>query len=294
MFDPRFYTKAECCGSGWAVLDPYTFSVAPLPAYPSSQDWTIGHPSLAPDQLHWEALIQHASVEKRISSTVGTVSLKVFKGDMPHVQVYNLDASGQVAPSTILDVGANYGGVAVALAKLYSYARFVVLEPNPLLCRFLLWNLRRHGLTNRVWPLCAGAAPQIGEVLMQPCHEPWIGHLVNSCMNMAMRTFNASTEASSAAVVKVPTLVLREVLHGVGWTNLDLLKLDCEGCEWRAALDPAVWPAPSAAVGELHFNCADTSCWPPRAKGLHDRDNCSHAEEFGSLEEMWELVRRCG
>ena len=203
MFDPRFYTKAECCGSGWAVLDPYTFSVAPLPAYPSSQDWTIGHPSLAPDQLHWEALIQHASVEKRISSTVGTVSLKVFKGDMPHVQVYNLDASGQVAPSTILDVGANYGGVAVALAKLYSYARFVVLEPNPLLCRFLLWNLRRHGLTNRVWPLCAGAAPQIGEVLMQPCHEPWIGHLVNSCMNMAMRTFNASTEASSAAVVKV-------------------------------------------------------------------------------------------
>ena len=205
MFDPFFYTKAECCSSGFAVLDPYTFSLGPSPSFPRSQDWSIGHPSQTPDQLHWEALIRYAAIDKTIPSPVGSIGLRVFKGDVPDVQMYNLETSGYV-PSTILDVGANYGGVAVALARLYPRARLVVLEPNPLLCRFLLWNLRRHGLTNRVWPLCAGAAETAGEVLMQPCNQPWIGAPVNTCMNLAMRTFSTAADASAGPTVKVSQL----------------------------------------------------------------------------------------
>ena len=202
MFDLHFFTKTECCASGWAVLNPYTFSLAPPAGYPPSQNWKVGHPSLAPEQLLWEVLIQHASIEKRIPSPAGTVVLKVFKGDVPDVQLYNLTTSG-LAPSTILDVGGNYGGVTLALAEFYTHARIVVLEPNPLLCRFLMWNIRRQGLTDRVWPLCTGAAAKVGEVLMQPCNEPWIGAPVNTCMNLAMRTFNTSSDSLSGPVVKV-------------------------------------------------------------------------------------------
>eukprot|EP00931_Biecheleriopsis_adriatica_P090606 TRINITY_DN64568_c0_g1_i1.p1 TRINITY_DN64568_c0_g1~~TRINITY_DN64568_c0_g1_i1.p1 ORF type:complete len:396 (-),score=55.89 TRINITY_DN64568_c0_g1_i1:16-1116(-) len=301
-FDPHFFTKEECCGTGWAVLDPYPLTRAPPVTFPGDK-WNTNHPAEQLDQLRWEELMGFAAVMKTVPSPVGPIELWVFKEDTTDVHLYDLESTSGMSPDRILDVGANYGGVAVALARLYPTARIVAAEPNPLLCRFLLWSIRHNGLTDRVWPLCGGVASKDGELLMQVCNQPWVGVTLNTCMNLAMRTFvpNASSDQSELQrdgghILKVPVLSMMSILNGVGWAGatagFDLLKLDCEGCEWEAVFSQAAWyapwPKPRAAVGELHFSCKTTSCWPrPKTAAA-----CTVAT-FHTLQEMWKLIEKC-
>eukprot|EP00435_Cladocopium_sp_Y103_P044043 s77_g12.t1 len=72
--------------------------------------------------------------------------------------------------------------------------------------------------------------------LIEQGKQPWVGAPVNSCMNLAMRTFTGEADES---VIKapnnlVPALTLQALSDGLGWPQIDLLKLDCEGrAAWR-------------------------------------------------------------
>ncbi|CAK9079378.1 Hypothetical protein SCF082_LOCUS37879, partial [Durusdinium trenchii] len=283
MFDHHYFTQFECCQSNWAILDPYPLTVAPTVSFPDPDDWSQNHPAYSQEQQEWEELIRYAARTKEVQLSSGSLQLYVFKGDMPDIHLYQLESESPNAFARIVDIGANYGGVAVALAQHQPFARLMVLEPNPLLCRFLLWNIRSHNLTHRVWPLCAALGNT--ELFIEPCKEPWVGGPVNTCMNLAMRTFTG--KASDGSAVKVPALNLKDILSHVGWESFDLLKLDCEGCEWPLS---RLAPLPRRAVGELHFDCFQRQCWPPKQRS----GNCSHVAQFSSLQEMWDLADRCG
>eukprot|EP00913_Durusdinium_trenchii_P016719 g15716.t1 len=274
MFDHHYFTQFECCQSNWAILDPYPLTVAPTVSFPDPDDWSQNHPAYSQEQQEWEELIRYAARTKEVQLSSGSLQLYVFKGDMPDIHLYQLESESPNAFARIVDIGANYGGVAVALAQHQPFARLMVLEPNPLLCRFLLWNIRSHNLTHRVWPLCAALGNT--ELFIEPCKEPWVGGPVNTCMNLAMRTFTG--KASDGSAVKVPALNLKDILSHVGWESFDLLKLDCEGCEWPLS---RLAPLPRRAVGELHFDCFQRQCWPPKQRS----GNCSHVAQFSSLQD---------
>merc|ERR1711874_700839 len=102
---------------------------------------------------------------------------------MTDVSLYELDlrlqslqanrhVQGTWPPVRIVDVGGNYGGTTIALARLFPHAKIVVLEPNPLLCRFALWNFRIHGLLSRIWPVCVGLGEHDQTLAMEICSQP--------------------------------------------------------------------------------------------------------------------------
>ena len=62
-------------------------------------------------------------------------------------------ARGQLDPDIELDLEGVAGAVAFEALRT---GLLLSIEPDPLECRLLIWNLRRLGLTKRVWPLCAG------------------------------------------------------------------------------------------------------------------------------------------
>ena len=50
---------------------------------------------------------------------------------MPDIHLYHLESEHPMTFQRIVDVGANYGGVAIALAQHQPLAHLLVLEPNP-------------------------------------------------------------------------------------------------------------------------------------------------------------------
>eukprot|EP00933_Yihiella_yeosuensis_P047758 TRINITY_DN4368_c0_g2_i2.p1 TRINITY_DN4368_c0_g2~~TRINITY_DN4368_c0_g2_i2.p1 ORF type:complete len:386 (+),score=58.05 TRINITY_DN4368_c0_g2_i2:57-1160(+) len=298
QMDEYFITRKECCLRGWAIIDPQEFTEGPPVKFPpSGRSWDDEeHPSLQIKQRQWEAIMMPASVTRWADSPFGSTQVVVYKGDRADIHLYGLEnATFEKPAERIVDIGGNYGAVSIFLATVFPTAQIVVLEPNPLLCRFLLLNLRLHQLTSRVWPICAAFGSGEGELSMETCNQPWLASTKNTCINLGMRTFpreesermrNAKVSASGH-VIDVPTLSMEKILEGVGWQSADILKIDCEGCEWSTLLEPRRSWHVTRAVGEVHFGCKDASCWPK----IHD-GNCT-TTMFSSLAELNELVERC-
>ena len=60
------------------------------------------------------------------------------------------------------------------LAKMNPGAQVLSLEPVPELYRYILWSLKLNALTDRVWPLNAGAGSKFHELFGAPCKAPKI------------------------------------------------------------------------------------------------------------------------
>jgi len=249
------------------------------------------------DQAAWEALFEPATVVVRAMSDAPMMekeTFRIYKGDEVELPLYGLNSwaatTGRGTFRRIVDVGGNYGAVAIALARLFPAARIVVLEPNPLLCRFILWNVREKGLLSQIWPICAGLGGRLRNLAMEVCNGPWRGPALTACVRSAMSTFprEKAPPGKEGRIIEVPVLTMDEVLAQLQWESVDLLKIDCEGCEWSTLLVPRTWTA-SHVVGEVHFRCALESCW---LRGYQPERNCTRAS-FRSLLELVAALEAC-
>jgi FkbM family methyltransferase len=112
-------------------------------------------------------------------------------------------------PRTILDVGANIGLFSLAARSYFPEAKIVACEPNPRLVPFLEGNTRAAGIDVR--PVAVG--PRHGRASM--CDES--------------ESRLATTKSSESGTI--PMIALSQLVEELG--GVDLLKLDCEGCEWE-------------------------------------------------------------
>ena len=76
----------------------------------------------------------------------------------------------------------------------------MALEPNPLLCRYLLWNVRLNAAAN-VWPLCAGAGAESG------LRNSWI------FLRPRARWLGQALDGSVCLIVLASTLLVARVLR---------------------------------------------------------------------------------
>ncbi|CAD7937598.1 unnamed protein product [Amoebophrya sp. A25] len=206
---------------------------------------------------------------------------------------------------TFLDLGGNLGGAAITLAKRFPELRVISLEPNPLFCRFLMWNIKRNNLLDRVWPLCVGLAVE-KDVLRAgastqeentPGAEAEVGIKAeeqktladtttpvrrrftpkcmdnlhaHACSKQTHRTFSEETRneigkpQDSVPIVEWTGEMLFRALgmltttttttepdisrmshitsesEAKAFSAFDLVKIDCEGCEWETLVAAAV------------------------------------------------------
>lgn len=153
--------------------------------------------------------------------------IKVHLSDHPHDVITVFVVFGKRDYGTIengsivVDIGANIGTFALyaisnGAAKVYS------IEPNSESYATLLKNIENNGLHGKVVPFKAAVSDSDGaEVLIPKQSSPY-----NSISYEA-------DKADTAKMEKVHTLSLRALFEREKLTKIDLLKIDCEGAEFK-------------------------------------------------------------
>jgi len=122
---------------------------------------------------------------------------------------------------TFVDVGANVGTYALALARhVGGNGKVIAVEPHPVTFARLKFNNDASGVAQTKL-VAAAAGPSDGELMIETDGDNLgASHIV--------------TGAAGANAIKVPSLRLRRILEEAGVTRVDALKIDIEGFEDRA------------------------------------------------------------
>ena len=180
-------------------------------------------------------------------------------GNLSRVLTKNLSAASPRLSPTWVDVGANLGLLSIAMALANPSASGVAYEPNPIVYAFLRHNIEANGLAGRVRAVNAGISSDGRQLVMPRCvvaqrtgsqmaSTQWVNGRTSqlcfspACHRKALDTAQCMKE--DPRVVPVPSVTLSSALEaGVAMrggamlstrasrAGLNLLKVDCEGCE---------------------------------------------------------------
>lgn len=199
----------------------------------------------------------------------------------------------------MVDLGGNYGIVTIsAFKKMPDALRAVVLEPVPATYFFLCWNLhlnqvptyynldpkefRARSNEPSVVALFSGVTERTGEEIKMCAHPDWsMNAQASTAMDYACdcSTFICSTTPGISA-----TSLFDEYY---GSSEISLLKMDCEGCEFHAL--PALAKNPNRVkrlIGELHVpdeGLIDIACAYDNGKYVSKLCRLSESEWKSSL-----------
>lgn len=147
-----------------------------------------------------------------------------------------------------VDIGAHIGGVTVGLALDNPDLRVISVEAVPGNAELLRQNVAANGLTDRVTVLEAAAGGD------KPV-DVWHGYRGNESAEHHAFIGNSSLAYAGGGKLEHETtryetpVTLSGLLEGAG--RIDLLKIDCEGCEFAVLADPAIAQIP-VILGEVH------------------------------------------
>lgn len=150
-------------------------------------------------------------------------------------------------PATFIDIGGHVGTVTVAVLVDNPECRAVVVEPLPENIEVMRENFARNGVSDRVTVLYNAIGTElfqrIGYTLARVPDVPDVHRFVGSPVS-------ADYAGES---VDIPTTTLAACFAVLGVDTVDLMKIDCEGCEWVALMDAAIGNV-KRIVGEYHGN----------------------------------------
>lgn len=175
--------------------------------------WTLAfHARLGGGQT-MEAAVRIGGLTPRLRLRVGGGDLFILY-EILMDGVYNVPVARLLGePKIIVDLGANVGIAALAMAAQFPKARVVCVEPHPETAALLRYNLA-----------CLGDRANAIEAAVSG--EPGIIRL-----NLATEHYNASVVLNSANGVNVRAMTIEQVMVETGICQIDILKMDIEGAE---------------------------------------------------------------
>jgi len=126
-----------------------------------------------------------------------------------------------VEQRSVLDVGASIGDTAIYFSIRAN--RVIAVEPYPFAFRFLKTNILANNITN-VFAINAGVGAAAGETLL-PDTRSTVG---STALDPAQRP-------QEGGGVNIPIYSLDDLIDKYG--PFEILKMDCEGCEYDAVLN---------------------------------------------------------
>lgn len=147
--------------------------------------------------------------------------------------------AGRELDGLVIDVGAHIGTVTVAVALDYPEVTVIAVEPVAENFAQLCVNVRLNGLEGRVIRLASAAGAGVAARVAYgfPGSHRYIG--------------NEQDDAAATLAVDARCESLAGLLALAGCEEAQLLKIDCEGCEWAFLADPIVGRV-REIVGEVH------------------------------------------
>jgi len=222
----------------------------PLPAHgPKTENWDRReHPCFRRAQKRFERRHQKSSRILDFSwkgkhGKTFSMTLYVFKRSVPasndlikSLEEYNaiLDSSdmNSAADHVFMDVGANVGIFALAMALQFPKTKIYAVEPAPQNFRYLLWNIHVNNLTRRIWPLnIALKGPNVGAPEFAMQYSPIFPVSTGYCPG--------AEEQCEFVEYAAPALGFANLMQHLGLKRISWLKVDCEGCEWGLTHDSA-------------------------------------------------------
>jgi FkbM family methyltransferase len=195
-------------------------------------------------------------------------------------EVWGMDAYGlamlrRLGPRTVLDIGANVGAFSLAAAINFPSARIVAVEPAPDTFAYLVGNVRRNGLLDRIECLQAAAvgAADVRQayVTVQPKDSV---------------TTSTSLAPQGPQSLTVPARRLSDLIAGL--KEVDLLKIDAEGAEYEILENTPAEALTPVSVIVLEYHPRPERSWRHLARVLvHAGMRCVAHDLTGGCGMLW-------
>jgi FkbM family methyltransferase len=152
-----------------------------------------------------------------------------------------------VVGKTVIDIGANIADSSIYFA-IRGAKKVISLEPFPKNYEMAKKNIELNNLSDKITLLLAGLAGNQGFVTISPSDKSWLG----------------SSIKNSSQGLKVPIITLEDILkqNNLQDGELNILKMDCEGCEYEPILSASrdVLRSFSHIQLEYHYGYKDLKC----------------------------------
>jgi FkbM family methyltransferase len=163
------------------------------------------------------------SLPYAINNSRVTLYGSVTNGEAPAIFLDNIYGNLPVHGKTVIDIGANIADSSIYFA-VRGAKKVIGLEPFPKNYEMAKRNVESNNLSDKITLLLAGCGAKRGFVTISAYdnNKSWVG----------------STVKNSSQGFKVPMLTLEDILKQNNLQNgeLNILKMDCEGCEYESIL----------------------------------------------------------
>ena len=120
--------------------------------------------------------------------------------------------------TVVVDIGANIGMFSL-FAAFSGATKVYAFEPNQAAYSCMLKNIERNGVQGRIAPYRHAVTSRSNEIVIIPKAASPQNRIAHEC-------------APDGEHESVSTISLDEIVRSEGMPRIDLLKMDCEGCEY--------------------------------------------------------------